>query len=118
MPELQVTLCGQSTAIACSEEDEPRLRQLIQIVESRAENARAIVGDNDRWRQLMFAAIFLADELDSSAGGGGGVTALASETMDAGDAERVNALASRIATSLNRIETALDGALEQPRANA
>lgn len=106
MTELTVTLCGQTTTIACAPEDEERLNQLIAMISERAENARAIVGENDRWRQMLFTAIFLADELD------GGETAPSAGAMhphsqeDAVLATRLMAVAKRISAALDRIETA------------
>jgi cell division protein ZapA len=101
MAEIDVDICGQKTTIACAPEDEARLRQLIALVDERAVAAKSIVGDNDRWRQLLFAAIFLADELDT-----GGAVATPSAEDDA-SAARVAALADRIAQSLDRIDQAM-----------
>jgi cell division protein ZapA (FtsZ GTPase activity inhibitor) len=115
VPELNLTVCGQTTSIACSEEDEARLLFLVEQVQARAEAARAIVGDNDRWRQLLFAAIFLADELDASspttAANAGVQTGIAS-------ADRLLLLARQIGASLDRIEANLKPPLEPSQANA
>lgn len=127
MPELQIDLCGHSTTIACAVEDEPRLRQLIALVGERADAARGIVGDNDRWRQLLFTAIFLADELDSAgsalaAAGPASAPATLSSADNAqdlaADADRIMALTQRIGAALDRIDQYAASGLEPPRANA
>jgi cell division protein ZapA (FtsZ GTPase activity inhibitor) len=108
MPEIEVDLCGHHTTVACGAEDEARLRHLITQVGARADAARSIVGDNDRWRQLLFAAIFLADELDS---------ATPAAATDENDAARSRELIRRIGAALDRIETAVAG-VEPQQANA
>ncbi len=127
MPELQIDLCGHSTTIACAVEDEPRLRQLIALVGERAEAARGIVGENDRWRQLLFTAIFLADELDSlgaatTAAGLVSAPATSAAASDAqasaADADRIMAFTQRIGSALDRIDQYAASGLEPPRANA
>ncbi len=110
MPELSVTICGQATTIACAPEDEVRLAYLIDLVGQRAEGARAIVGDNDRWRQLLFAAIFLADELDSGETTFSGSNNAASVPDEAALATRLSAIAERIGTALDKLEVAANGA--------
>jgi cell division protein ZapA len=106
MPELTVMVCGQSTTIACAPEDEARLSYLIDLVGQRADGARSIVGDNDRWRQLLFAAIFLADELDSGDTGGTSSPASGAIADEQAVAERLSAVAARIGAALDRIEAA------------
>ena len=109
MTELSVTLCGQTTTIACAPEDEPRLRHLLGIIQERTDNARAIVGDNDRWRQMLFAAIFLADELDGGESQATTASTGPEPAPDAAAASRIAALASRINAALDRIEAATGG---------
>jgi cell division protein ZapA (FtsZ GTPase activity inhibitor) len=110
MPEIDVDLCGHRTTIACAPDDEPRLRQLIGQIAERADAARSIVGDNDRWRQLLFAAIFLADELDS---GGTSAANYVPESENGNSAM----LVARIGAALDRIDLAVSG-VETARANA
>jgi cell division protein ZapA len=99
MPEIEVDLCGQRTTIACAPDDEVRLRQLLSIIGERAEAAKSIVGDNDRWRQLLFAAIFLADELDNAA------PATATPESDV----HSRTLIARIGSALERMESTVAG---------
>ena len=108
MAELSVTLCGQTTTIACAPEDEARLNHLIGMISQRAENARAIVGDHDRWRQMLFTAIFLADELDGGEGSGASTArpAAAGTGDEAAIAGRLAALAERMHAALDGLETA------------
>jgi cell division protein ZapA len=110
MPELSVSVCGHATTIACAPEDEARLTHLLGIVHERAENARAIVGDHDRWRQLLFAAIFLADEMDSDESSSKPATNEGQETDEAALAARLSAVATRIGLALDRIEATAGGA--------
>jgi cell division protein ZapA (FtsZ GTPase activity inhibitor) len=113
MPEINVELCGHKTTIACAAEDEERLRYLIGLIGSRAETARTIVGDNDRWRQLLFAAIFLADELDGTATDPVAGPTANSDSGNTASLQNVR----RIAAALDRIESAVTGVEKKP-ANA
>lgn len=111
MTELSVTLCGQTTTIACAPEDEDRLLHLLALISERAEHARAIVGDQDRWRQMLFTAIFLADELDGSNAGDSSAIAPAHANAhdDSAVAERISAVTDRLSLALERLEKRLAG---------
>lgn len=99
MPDVRVELCGISTTIACADGDEPQLEQLVAMLTERVGHARAIVGSSDHWRQLLFAAIFLADELRSLQSQQAEVDGQTRQ-----DAARITALAHRIAAGAVRLE--------------
>ena len=95
MAELGVTLCGRTVTISCADGEEGRLQALIAMIERRAEDARSIVGD-DSWRQLLFAALFLADELDAKPGESQPAAPRDDDRHFSDIADRVERLAARL----------------------
>ncbi len=114
MAEIDIELCGQSTTIACAPEDAARVRHLVQVIDAYVEQARTIVGDSDRWRQLLFAAIFMAEQIESNNEPSSDARP-SSGTSDAFD-RRVATLANRFSALVDRLES-LD-ALEPQVRNA
>lgn len=105
MADVELTIAGTNYTLACAEGEEERLRQLGAMVSEQVQAARAIGPGMSEARQLLFAALFLADQLDAQ-------RSAAAETIN-GEArlasaldsyaqwvdrlsERVSALASRL----------------------
>lgn len=66
MGNVRLMVSGRAYDISCADGDEPHLEHLASIVDDKAQQARAALGDVNEARQLLFAAIFLADELQNA----------------------------------------------------
>jgi cell division protein ZapA len=64
MATLNVEIGGRHYDVACRDGEEPHLRMLAQIVDGKVREATAAVGGLQDVRQLLFAALLLADELN------------------------------------------------------
>ncbi|WP_293884305.1 cell division protein ZapA [Sphingomonas sp.] len=67
MAEVDLQVGGRSYVIACRDGGEDHLRTLAQHVNRKAEEARAAVGGMNEVRQMLFAALLLADEFAEQA---------------------------------------------------
>ncbi len=68
MAEVDLLVGGRRYSIACRDGGEDHLRTIAAHVDRKAVEARAAVGDVNETRQLLFAALLLADELAENAG--------------------------------------------------
>lgn len=66
MANVKLQIGGREYDVSCADGDEPHLEKLAAIVDDKVEQARHVVGDVNEARQLLFAAIFMADELLST----------------------------------------------------
>jgi cell division protein ZapA len=62
MAEVDLKVGGRSYMIACRDGGEAHLQTLARHVDRKAEEARAAVGGMNEVRQILFAALLLADE--------------------------------------------------------
>ena len=69
MAEVEISVGGRAYSIACRDGGEDHLRTIATHVDRKAAEARAAVGDVNEARQLLFAALLLADEIAENAGG-------------------------------------------------
>ena len=92
---------GRHYDLACRDGEEARLTMLAQLVDRKAEDAARAVGNANEARQLLLAALLLADEISDLRAGeadpGGAALARALEGM-----------ARRIETFADRLEKAGD----------
>src|SRR3546814_3515217 len=64
MADVSLFICGRQYVVTCRDGDEVRLEFLAAMIDAKVQDAkRAIPGINEV-RQLLFAALFLADELN------------------------------------------------------
>ena len=104
MAEVTVNVGGRGYAISCRDGEEAHLQMLAGMVDDKARVARQAVPGVTEARLLLFAALFLADEL-SEAGKGRPATAAPGE--DDADiagtleemADRMDRLAARLTSS-------------------
>lgn len=68
MAEVQLTIGGHVYPVACRDGDEPHLRRLGEIVDRKTGEARQAVGNASEVRQLLLAALLLADEAEDGRG--------------------------------------------------
>lgn len=101
MADVTLFVGGHSYTVSCRDGEEERLRALARLVDAKVTHAKSSVGDRlGETRELLFAALLLADEVDEARNvgearnnaGDGGLTERA-ETL----AKRAEALASRLA---------------------
>lgn len=67
MAELALQVGGRTYSIACRDGEEAHLTALAAIVDRKVHDARSAVGDTSEPRQLLLAALLLADELQDQA---------------------------------------------------
>jgi len=63
MAQVTLTVGGRRYDLACRDGEEARLRMLAGMVDAKAADADRAVGDANQARQLLLAALLLADEL-------------------------------------------------------
>lgn len=118
MAEVDVRIGGRKYELACRDGDEDRLRLLAGMVDGKANEAARAMGGLNETRQLLFAALLLADELNEelakSAGSASPTAASPATSAPAGSvsdddialmvveelANRVEALAARLENGL------------------
>lgn len=81
MADVDLEIGGRRYTIACRDGGEEHLRMLAESVDQKASEARAAVGDTTEARQLLFAALLLADELAETRSASGTAPPLAGEPL-------------------------------------
>ena len=72
MANVDVEVGARSYSVACRDGEEPHLRSVAAMVDRKARDAAAAMGNMGEARQLLFASLPLADELKEVRAGGGG----------------------------------------------
>jgi cell division protein ZapA len=104
MAEVALAIGGRSYTIACRDGGEDHLRALAARVDAKVEEARGVVGSASEVRQLLFAALLLADDLSELSAG---------TVPQAADGDTVRALASlaaRMESLADTLETGVPSA--------
>ncbi len=99
MADVELAIGGRTYSIACRDGGEEHLRTLATHVDKKAQEAAAAVGGMNEARQLLFAALLIADELTE---------AKASVGPAPGDAmmnQALHTLATRIESIADALET-------------
>lgn len=102
MAEVTIEVGGRRYDVACRDGEEDQLRRLARLVDEKAERARAAVGGINESRQLLLAALLLADEVQDLRNGQR--TPLPQDT-DAALADAVEQLAERVETLADHLES-------------
>ncbi|UAK23914.1 cell division protein ZapA [Sphingomonas nostoxanthinifaciens] len=97
MAQVTLTIGGRRYDLACRDGGEDRLRMLGAMVDARATEAARAVGDTNEARQLLMAALLLADTLSD-------VEAGVAPTADDRAATAIDALAQRVESIAERLE--------------
>ena len=63
MANIDVDVAGRRYDVACRDGEEEHLRALAAVVDRRAQDAQAALGGLTETRQLLFAALLIADDL-------------------------------------------------------
>lgn len=66
MAQIELKIGGNAYTVACKDGEEGHLTQIAEIVDKKANDARKAVGGVSEVRQLLFASLLLADELDEA----------------------------------------------------
>jgi cell division protein ZapA len=98
MAEVDLSIAGRSYRIACRDGEEDNLRLAGQLVDSKSREALAGLGTMSEARQLLYAALLIADELIEK--GAASVRA----APDPAIAERAELLANRLESLADALE--------------
>jgi len=97
MAQVTLTIGARNYDLACRDGEEDHLRALGAIVDARVADAGRAVGGGNEARQLVMAALFLADELSELRAG-------APDPQRAEIANGIDALAGRIEALAHLLE--------------
>ena len=87
MAEVTLTIGGHHYALTCADGEEAELQRLGVLVDAQVQAARSAVGGLTEVRQLLFASLFLADQIGAPP---------ASASNDGATAARIDAMTARI----------------------
>lgn len=94
MAEVSLSIGGQYYAVSCRDGEEDHLRMVASVVNSKTREARLAVGDGlGEVRQLLFAALLLADE----------VSELRKSSLATPDIDAIEALADRLEAIVGKV---------------
>lgn len=111
MAETTLVIAGRHYPIRCRDGEEAHLAHLASLIERKARQAQQSTPGLTEVRTLLFAALFLADELnDMKRETIGRQQSLALETEDEPAARAVEALADRIEKLRDRLAVDAPGA--------
>ncbi|GAA4814138.1 hypothetical protein GCM10023232_07030 [Sphingosinicella ginsenosidimutans] len=105
MASIDIDVAGRSYNVSCRDGEEDHLRSLAAIVNKRAEDAAEALGGLTEARQLLFAALLIADDLKDARAGAG----LPDPTPPAPDpavAEALERIAGRLESLVATLEPA------------
>jgi cell division protein ZapA len=71
MASIDIEIAGRRYNVACREGEEEHLRSLAAEVDRRAQDATGAVGSLTETRQLLFAALLIADDIKEIRAGAG-----------------------------------------------
>lgn len=99
MADIELSVGGRIYALSCRDGEEEHLRKLGRVVSAKADAAKAVAPGLTEVRQLLFAALFLADELNDS----GHSTAQPAVLADESTIRIIEALADRMESLAERL---------------
>jgi cell division protein ZapA len=109
MANIDIDVAGRGYSVSCRDGEEEHLRALAAIVDRRAQDAAEALGGLTESRQLLFAALLIADDLKDARAGAG----LPDPTPPRPDPAVAEAL-ERIAGRLEALATTLEPAAPRP----
>jgi len=112
LASVELEIAARRYSVACRDGEEPHLQALAAIIDRKAREAAAAVGSMGEARQLLFASLLLADELQEARAG-----APASAPSSASDPEEDRLVAEALESLADRVE-ALAQRLEDGARNA
>jgi cell division protein ZapA len=119
MADVTIEIGGRRYDVTCRDGEEDQLRRLARLVDDKAAQARAAVGGVNEVRQLLLAALLLADELvdlrtarDKALRDGGGASQAAHHpdvAADPGSGPGIAAAIEQLAARMEKIADQIDG---------
>ena len=103
MANIEVEIAGRHYDVACRDGEEDHLRSLAAIVDRRAHDAAGALGSLTETRQLLFAALLIADDL-KEVRAGAGLPDPTPPPPDPAVAEALEQLAGRMEKLADRLE--------------
>ena len=103
MANIDVEVAGRRYNVACRDGEEEHLRSLASVVDRRAHDAAEALGGLTETRQLLFAALLIADDL-KEVRAGMGLPDPAPPPPDPAVAEALERLAARMENLADRLE--------------
>jgi cell division protein ZapA len=106
MAQVELKIGGNAYTVACRDGEEAHLTSIASLVDSKATQARQSVGGVSEVRQLLFASLLLADELEEARGKGGAASASNTDMAadDARNAQMLEDIAARLESLAARLE--------------
>ena len=111
MAQIEVEIASRKYTVACRDGEEDHLRALAAVVDKRAQDAAAALGNLTESKQLLFASLLLADDLKEGSAAAPAAAAPAPPAPPEPDprlADSLERLAQRVETLADRLE-ARDG---------
>ena len=105
MATIEIEIAGRRYDVACREGEQEHLRSVAAEVDRRAQDAATALGSLTETRQLLFAALLIADDIKEIRAGAG-IPEPVAPPPDPAVADALERLASRmeaLAESLERI---------------
>jgi cell division protein ZapA len=100
MASVEVEIAARRYAVACREGEQEHLREVAAIVDRKAQDAGTALGSLSEVRQLLFAALLLADEVKEHRAG----NPVAPDDDSGRIADALERLAGRVETLAQRLE--------------
>ncbi len=104
MAEVRIEIVGRSYMLACRDGEEEHLLKLGRIVDGKARDAARAMGSLTENRQLLVAALLLADQINDMADGKAPLPQPANESALAEAADTIE----RLALKLEKLAAALE----------
>lgn len=105
MASVDIEIASRRYSVACRDGEQDHLRSVAAIVDKKARDAGEVLGSLSEARQLLFAALLLADELKEVAGGGAAPSATLDPDPDPAVADALERLADRVEQLAVRLES-------------
>jgi cell division protein ZapA len=102
MASVEVEIASRRYAVACRDGEEEHLRTVAAIVDRKAQDAGTALGSLSEVRQLLFAALLLADEVKEHRAG----NPVAPDDDSGRLADALERLAGRVEALAQRLESA------------
>ena len=103
MSNVSLMIGGRSYTVATSPGDEDRIRSLGALIDDRVQALGAIAGQSEA-RQLLFAALLLADELEQQRGASAPAAPSPAPSPDPEIAAALESLADRLEAAATALE--------------
>jgi cell division protein ZapA len=114
MADVRLMIASREYIVTCQDGEEARLIELGETVDAKAREAGGAAGGLNESRQLLFAALLLADQIKEGGNGLGGKTAAAPTGLPD---DAANQIAATLENLAERIENLAAGLEQKPTAS-